>query len=109
MNEKNLKLLEIAGFTFEERPPVDGWPSPSLWFKPNGDFWGYLTLDLYNSLDAQLKWLVPKVIERGYGLTLYCQSGRMCSAHLFKSYQDEELGEADHLAHALAEAILMLP
>lgn len=118
MNEKNLKLLEIAGCDYEVRDMQwnnGGGPHWIFCNCPNQEHavhdshYSGLILDEglpYNSLDALCKWVVPKVLERGYSITLYCQTERMCSAHLFKSYHDEELGEDDHLAHALAEAIL---
>ncbi len=60
----NEKLLKFAGFTFTEKPLPKG-KSYKEWKYPES--YGYLNQpgvpDLVNSLDAQAKWIYPKLAQ----------------------------------------------
>ncbi len=64
----NEKLLKFAGFTYKEKLLPKG-KSYKSWELPK-DYFGTTIPDLVNSLDAQSKWLMPKLQNEGYCITM---------------------------------------
>ena len=105
--DKNERLLRYAGFTLRNC----GVPycNCKRWFVPDGTGYGEPP-DLYNSLDAQSKWLWPKLAEKDIWLDLLIKPERSSCA--LTSPTRLEITScayfADTPANACAEAILAL-
>ena len=104
--EKNEALATFAGFAFG---PESGWGK--CWTREDGQHYGLP--DLLHSLDAQAKWLWPKLNKilkhDGWSAswTPWFPPERQWSVNIGRQGRDEEYFGAT-LAEACAEAILSL-
>lgn len=114
MNEKRLRLLEIAGFKQE----VEQWHEPlsggalsskQVWVHEATAYRTEVAPDLYNSLDAQDRYLLP-MVRKYYWITLWDvgpMNGNLWACTLDGPTDEEDVDASGNTwAHAFAEAVL---